>query len=196
MGHYFENDTNLKSEIKKTEIYIRNKKYTFFTDNGVFAKKGLDFGTHLLLDTVLKERLKGDILDLGCGYGPIGISVKKEFKEVSVDMTDVNHRSMKLARMNAKENDAEVSIFESDGYEYILKKYDYIISNPPIRVGKEKLYELLFDSLEHLKENGELWIVIHKDQGAKSTSKMLGEKYQVEIKNKDKGFFIIQVRNN
>lgn len=194
MGHYFENDTNLKSEIKKTKIRIRNIEYTFFTDNGVFAKKGLDYGTHVLLDMVLKEPLKGDILDLGCGYGPIGISIKKEFLDTNIDMVDVNRRSLKLALMNAKENEVTTSIFESDGYTNVTKKYNYIISNPPIRVGKEILYRLLFGAYDHLKDGGELWIVIHKDQGAKTTSKKLAEKYKVEIKNKDKGFFIICAR--
>lgn len=196
MAHYFTNETNLKSEIKTTKIHIRNLEYTFFTDYGVFAKKGLDYGTHLLLDTVLKESLHGDILDLGCGYGPIGICVKKEYPEACVDMIDINRRSLKLALMNAKENKVETFIFESDGYQNITKKYDYIISNPPIRVGKEILYRLLFGAKEYLKENGELWIVIHKDQGAKTTSKKLAEQYEVSIKKKEKGFFIICARKN
>ena len=194
MAHYFENDNHLKSEIKLTKISIRNVEYTFYTDHGVFAKKGLDYGTHVLLDTVLQEPLQGDILDLGCGYGPIGISVKKEFPSVHVDMIDVNHRSLKLASMNAKANNVETSIFESNGYQNVTKKYDYIISNPPIRVGKEILYQLLFCAYDALKEHGELWIVIHKDQGAKTTSKKLAEKYDVEIKKKDKGFFVICAR--
>lgn len=194
MAHYFENDAKLKSERKKTKIRIHDLEYIFYTDHGVFAKKGLDLGTHILLDTILKENIKGDVLDLGCGYGPIGICIKKEYHMTSVDMLDVNQRSLELARVNALENGVDVQLLESDGYEKIKKTYDYIISNPPIRVGKEKLYELLFGASTHLKENGELWIVIHKDQGAKTTAKALAQEYEVNIVNKSRGFFIIQAR--
>lgn len=195
MGHYFTNDENLKSEEKETHIRIRNYEYTFYTDNGVFAKSGLDLGTHILLDTVLVHDLRGDILDLGCGYGPIGISIKRENVDVKVDMVDINKRSLLLASKNAKINGVDVTIFESDGYTNITKQYDYIISNPPIRVGKKILYELLFGAKEHLKKGGELWIVIHKDQGAKSTAKALEQYYQVKIIKKHKGFFIIKAVN-
>lgn len=196
MGHYFTNDETLKSNIKETNIHIRNQEYTFYTDHGVFAKKGLDLGTHILLDTVPVESLQGEILDLGCGYGPIGICLKRENPDLQIDMVDINRRSLALAEMNAEVNGCHVSIFESNGYANITKQYDYIISNPPIRVGKKILYDLLFGAKEHLKPGGELWIVIHKDQGAKSMAKALADEYQVEIKNKEKGFFIIRAVNN
>jgi 16S rRNA (guanine1207-N2)-methyltransferase len=106
-------------------------------------------------------------------------------------MLDVNQRSLSLARQNAILNQADVTIFESNIYQNVLKKYDYIISNPPIRVGKETLYQILFGAKDHLKENGELWIVINKDQGAKSVIKDLSSVYDVKLVNKNKGFFII-----
>lgn len=192
MAHYFENDTDLKSEIKKTSIRVLDREYTFYTDNGVFAKKGLDYATHLLIDTVGVRKLKGRILDLGCGYGPIGIIIKKEASSSVVDMVDVNNRALGLAKKNALANDVDVNIFNSDGYREINKKYNYIISNPPIRVGKKKLYELLFNARNYLLPGGELWIVVHKDQGAKSVVRDLKEIYEVEVVNKDKGFFIIK----
>lgn len=196
MAHYFENDENLKSEIKKTTVPIRNREYIFYTDHGVFARKGLDLGTHILLDTVPIEKLEGNVLDLGCGYGPIGIVVKKECPKVNVDMVDINLRSLSLARKNASTNDVEVAIFESNGYEKVTKKYNYIISNPPIRVGKEVLYRLLIEAKNHLIPNGELWIVIRKEHGAKSTIKELEKYYKVEMKNKSHGFFIICARTD
>lgn len=195
MGHYFLNDEKLKSDIRDTHIRIRDKEYTFYTDNGVFSKKGLDYGTHTLIKVVLEELLSGNILDLGCGYGPIGISVKKEFSDTLVDMVDINNRSLSLAKLNAEKNNVSVNIFESNGYENITKKYDYIISNPPIRVGKKVLYSLLIGAKEYLNESGELWFVIHKDQGAKSTAKMLEKYFTVEIKKKDKSFFVIQAKH-
>ena len=191
MSYYFTNDENLKSKINKINTSINNLSFSFYTDNGVFSKKGLDFGTRALLETL--ENVSGDILDLGCGYGPIGIYAAKTYK-TSVDMVDVNLRSLDLARKNAELNNVKVNIFESDGYKNIFKKYDYIITNPPIRVGKEILYRLLFEAKNHLKDNGELWLVINKDQGAKSLVRDLENEYKVEIKNKNKGFYIIQAR--
>ena len=144
MSHYFENDKKVQSEERKTKAIIKNKSFTFITDNGVFSKKGLDFGTRTLLEA-LPDYIQGDVLDIGCGYGPIGIYLKSTY-EVSVDMIDINLRSLKLATKNAKLNNVNVSIFESDAFNNVDKKYDYIITNPPIRVGKEN-YIILFLNL-------------------------------------------------
>lgn len=194
MNHYFIN-TDLPSNIKEHEVIINEKKYIFLTDNGVFSKNGLDFGTRTLLNTIPIENISGDVLDFGCGYGPIGIYIK-DATNSKVDMIDINKRSIHLAKQNAKINNVNVNIFESNIYSNVLKKYDFIITNPPIRVGKKILYEILFGAKEHLKENGELWLVISKDQGAKSLVKDLEKKYIVEVKNKNKGFYIIRAINN
>jgi len=192
MAHYFTNEYVESKEIK-TKCIINDKQFTFITDNGVFAKKGLDFGTKLLLSNL--KNIKGQVLDFGCGYGPIGIYISKIF-DCNVDMVDINLRALNLSKKNAKENKVNVNIFESNIYSNITKKYDYIITNPPIRVGKKILYEILFDAKKHLKENGELWLVIHKDQGAKTMAKDLEKHYKVEIIEKNKGFYIICAFNN
>ena len=192
MSHYFTNDY-VESKENKTKCIIKDTELTLITDNGVFSKKGLDFGTRTLLETI--DNIKGQVLDFGCGYGPIGIYLKKTY-DVEVDAIDINERAMNLAKKNAELNKANINIFESNIYENINKKYDYIVTNPPIRVGKKILYQILFEAKEHLKENGELWLVIHKDQGAKTLAKTLEKEYKVEIKNKNKGFYIICARNN
>lgn len=192
MEHYFTNEYVESKEIK-TNAIINDTKITLITDNGVFAKKGIDFGTKLLLSN-LKE-IKGDVLDFGCGYGPIGIYIKKEF-DCNVDMIDINKRALNLAKKNAKENNVDVTIFESNIYENIRKKYNYIITNPPIRVGKKILYEILFEAKNHLIKKGELWLVIHKDQGAKTLVKDLQNHYEVNVIDKNKGFYIICAINN
>lgn len=189
MSHYFTNDINLKHNVDKKNVVINGKEFTFFTDNGVFSKKGLDFGTRTLLES-LPEDLKGDILDFGCGYGPIGIYLKKSY-DCEVDMLDINERSVSLAKKNADLNNAKVNIFLSDIYSNVNKKYDYIVTNPPIRVGKQILYKILFDAKDYLKENGKIYLVINKDQGAKSLMKDLANSYKVSLVNKNKGFFII-----
>lgn len=191
MSYYFSNDETLKSEIKKIDVMIHNEPLSFYTDNGVFSKNRIDFATKSLLENL--PDLKGNVLDLGCGYGPIGIYLKKK-NDIEVDMIDINRRSLELAKKNAVLNKVEVNIFESDGYQNVSKKYDYIITNPPIRVGKKILYNLLLNAKNYLKEKGELWFVISKNQGAKTVIRDMGSAYHVEIISKNKEFYIIKCR--
>lgn len=193
MSHYFIEDTSLQHKVVEKEVFIKTLKFSFFTDNGVFSKKGLDFGTRSLLES-LPDDISGDVLDFGCGYGPIGIYLKKKY-DCNVDMIDINDRSLELARKNAIKNNVSVNIFKSDIYENVTKKYDYIITNPPIRVGKTILYKIVFDAKKYLKENGRLYLVINKDQGAKSLMKDLEKEYKVQLVDKISGFFIIMAEN-
>lgn len=193
MAHYFTND-KIKSDIKEHKIEFKNKEYIMHTDNGVFSKKGLDYGTRALLEKIPFDELEGNILDFGCGYGPIGIIVAS-LTNLEVDMIDVNLRSLKLAKKNALVNKVKVNIFESNIYENITKKYNYIITNPPIRVGKEILYKILFEAKEHLTDDGKMYLVINKDQGAKSLARDLEKAYLVSVIDKNKGFYIIKCQN-
>ena len=194
MSHYFENDKNIISNIKQFAINIDGYGFTFNTDNGVFSKGELDFGTSLLIKNVLKHDISGKVLDIGCGYGPIGIVLKK-MKNVEVFMSDVNNRAVHLTKMNAKMNKVSVNVINSDGYENISDTFDYIISNPPIRVGKKKLYQLLLDSKKHLNKDGELMIVVRKEQGALSLIKDMSNSYKTDVLDKEKGFLIISLKN-
>ena len=192
LAQYFDN-VDLKSEIRKFNVDILNYHLVFNSDNGVFCKEHLDFGTRLLLENITWNEVDGDILDIGCGYGPIGIIAFK-ITGNSVTMCDVNKRALHLARMNAKENQVNANILESNCYENIDGIFDTIITNPPIRAGKKILYEILFGAKEHLTDNGKLFLVIHKDQGAKSLIKDLEKLYNVEVLEKNKGFFVIKCK--
>lgn len=195
MSHYFINDDDLKSEIEKVLVDIHNISYYFYTDNGVFSKGELDFGTELLLKTFTCSGNPQEkyALDIGCGCGPIGIYMAK--LGFTVDMSDVNKRAIHLSKIALKEQRLKANVFESDAYENINNKYDFIISNPPIRVGKEKLYEIIMNAKKYLKENGELWIVVRKKQGAESLIRDMKNVYkEVKIENKKKGFFIIKAK--
>ena len=189
MSHYFTNDY-VKSRENIVNVIVNNVKLKFIVDNGVFSKKGLDFGTRTLLENIDLDKIEGDVLDFGCGYGPIGIYINKMTK-ANVDMIDINKRALNLAENNAKINNVKVNIFESDIYENINKKYDFIITNPPIRVGKKILYNILFEAEKYLKDKGQLWLVINKNSGAKSLAKDLEKTYDVTIVTKNKGFYII-----
>lgn len=192
MAHYFTNNENLKSEIERVDVTLNDTSYYFYTDNGVFSKGELDFGTELLLKSFKYNNAQDKkVLDMGCGCGPIGIYLTK--LGFNLDMTDVNKRAIHLSKMALKEQKLNANVFESDAYQNISEKYDYIISNPPIRVGKEKLYEIIMNAKEHLNKNGELWIVVRKKQGADSLARDMKEVYkEVEIIIKKKGFYIIR----
>ena len=191
MSHYFENDQNLPSNLKKTTTTLFNQTFIFYTDNGVFAKHGLDYGSRLLLESLSLDKLKGPILDVGCGYGVLGIIVNK-MTNLEVDMIDVNKRAIHLSKRNIKENNcANINAFVSNCYNNITRKYRTIITNPPIRAGKKIVYEILLKAKEHLEEDGILYLVMRKEQGAKSTIIDLKKYYDVSIVNKSKGFYII-----
>jgi len=190
MNHYFKNDF-IKSEIKKIQIFINEKQYDFFSDNNIFSKNKLDFGTKLLLESL--SNINGDVLDVGCGYGAIGIFIALNFK-TEVDMIDINKRAIHICKKNIEEYSLKnANVFYSDVYENISKKYDFIITNPPIRAGKKVVYQILFNSFNYLKENGKLIFVVRKEQGAKSIIKDLEKEFQVSIINKKSNYFIISV---
>lgn len=191
MNHYFDNNENLKSNIEIKKVKINNQTFSFATDNGVFSKKGLDFGTRSLLETIDIKEITGNVLDFGCGYGPIGIYIAS-MTNAKVHMIDINRRSLELARRNVDLNHVNVQIYESNLYENVTETFDYIISNPPIRVGKQILYQILFKAKEHLKKGGKLIIVVNKDQGAKSIMRDLEKEYQVCVLDKNKGFYVIE----
>ena len=195
MSHYFENDMNLKSEIRELSYTYDSSFFTFYSDNGVFSKKNVDYGSKLLLETYLKENITNvNVLDVGCGYGFIGIVVSV-LTDSYVDMVDVNKRAVHLTNRNIKRYPKfNGSAFISDAYSNIKNKYNVIITNPPIRVGKTKLLEILEGAFDHLDVDGTLYFVIRKDQGALSIKKILEEQRKVEIINKDKGYFIFKVK--
>lgn len=194
MAQYFDN-VDLKSELRKIDVKIFDMCLSFYSDNGVFAKDKLDFGTRLMLENIDWDDVTGPILDVGCGYGPIGIIANK-ITDSKVTMCDVNKRAVHLTERNIKENKADCIVVESNCYENINGTFNTIITNPPIRAGKKIVYEIVFGAKKHLADGGNLYLVIHKDQGAKSLIKDLENEYKVNILEKDKGFFVIKCKKD
>ncbi|MED3573551.1 class I SAM-dependent methyltransferase [Cytobacillus praedii] len=197
--HYYSKTQNVESDPKFWSFTLNNYSFRFKTDNGVFSKKEVDFGSRLLIETFTEPAIKGNILDVGCGYGPIGLSVAKQMKDRHVHMIDVNERALSLAGENAKLNEIEnVCIYESDRLVNVKgNRFAAILTNPPIRAGKKVVHDIFEQSFDCLLPGGELWVVIQKKQGAPSAIEKMSEMYgEVETVAKKKGYFIIKAKKD
>ena len=191
--HYYTRDPQSASRPAECEFTYRGIRLTFRTDAGVFSRGEVDTGTQVLLEA-LPEEMHGEILDLGCGWGVIGISIARKWPETRVTMADVNTRALELSRENAKRNRAEVICAESDGMAAFQgKAFDAVVTNPPIRAGKQVIYRMFADAAEALKPDGALYLVIRKQQGAESCIRYLQTIYaSVEKLDRSGGFWVLK----
>ena len=193
LEHYFTNNPNLKSELRKLTYNYKDVHFEFFSDNGVFSKNKVDFASKLLVETFLdttRDDRDFKMLDVGCGYGFLGIVISK-ILNVDIELVDVNKRALHLSERNIKLNEVKGRAYESNAYECVKNKYDYIITNPPIRAGKDTVRKFLIGSYDYLKEQGKLYFVMRKDHGVKSMIKEMSSLFEVNIINKDKGFYVV-----
>ena len=161
------------------------------TDAGVFSRDGLDRGTEVLLNAL--PPLSGRVLDLGCGWGPVGISVGLENPDSDITFSDINLRALELAKKNAEKYGIRGTFVHSDGFAGIEGSFDAIITNPPIRAGKQTIYQMFADSAERLTPGGALYLVIRKQQGAPSAQKYLATLFpKVEILDKSGGYWVFR----
>lgn len=190
--HYFINSDDLKEKRKELSFRFSNNQFKFISDSGVFSKDGIDFGSQLLLNTILENTHKTNLLDVGCGYGFIGIVFSK-ITNTSVDMIDINEKAVQLTQENIKLNNVIANAFVSDAFQNVHKKYDLIACNPPIRCGKKTIYHIFSESHQFLNDAGELWIVMRKQHGANSALNYLSTIFnRVEKITQSKGFWIIK----
>lgn len=191
---YFTHKPQAKSDPKKWEFTLKGHRFNFTSDIGVFSKNEVDFGSRTLIEAFCAPAIEGDYLDLGCGYGPIGLSLAKADRGRRCHLVDVNERAIALAKENARVNQIEnVEIYSSDRFENVNQAFAAILTNPPIRAGKKTVHLMLEESFEHLLPGGELWVVIQKKQGAPSAVKLLESlSDDVSIVLKNKGYYIIR----
>lgn len=197
MEQYFTKNPTTQKEIYKFDWNLGKDRFYFYTSNSVFSKNGVDFGSMLLVETVIKENanFKGNILDLGCGYGPIGVMLAKLIDNANVTMSDVNERALELAKMNAEENKVKtrVKTLSSSAFENINENFDMIVTNPPIRAGKDVVFSFYEGAYEHLNKGGHLYVVIQKKQGSPSTKEKLESLFgNCETAEKKSGYFIFR----
>ena len=190
--HYYTQKPSAAHNEGRIEVSALGLNLVFDTDAGVFAKSGFDYGSRLLIESL--PELHGNVLDLGCGWGPIGVLLAKKYPDIEVLQSDINERAVALTKKNIALNRAlNATAIQSDGYGHIEGAFDFIITNPPIRAGKQVIYSLFDGAKAHLKDGGALFIVIRKQHGAPSALKHLQEIYKVvEVIARDKGFWIIK----
>ncbi|QSB51717.1 class I SAM-dependent methyltransferase [Leuconostoc falkenbergense] len=192
---YFTANPNADHHFQQFDFELLGHQLHFTTDSGVFSKSTVDFGTRTMLGALSKTTIPtGKILDLGTGYGPVGISIAKAYHR-EVDMVDVNERALALAKQNAQKNGVEnlTRIFQSDVYQNIDQQYAAILVNPPIRAGKQVVTAMLQEAIKYLQPGGKLIAVLQKKQGAPSAQKnMLLAFGNTSVIHKNKGYYILE----
>lgn len=195
-NHYYFDQPMNTHNFEQWSFALKGRMFQFVTDSGVFSRKTVDYGSRILIDAFNWEEIpkEGCILDVGCGYGPIGLSIAYASHRF-IEMVDINRRAVELAKVNANQNQIkEVSIHQSNIYEDLdLEVYAAVVSNPPIRAGKKVVHKILTEAYVRLMMGGTLTIVIRKKQGAPSAQKKMQEIFgNAEIITKDKGYYIIK----
>jgi len=192
--HYYTNKPGAAHDEQQMTFTLRGHELRFTTDAGVFSRDRVDFGSLLLIENMQFPR-QARVLDVGCGYGPIGLTAAKLASEGKVTMIDVNERAADLARRNAERNGIHnVEVRVSDVYSAVQGEcYDVILTNPPIRAGKEIVHRIFTEGYDLLTDGGEMWVVIQKKQGAPSALKKLQELYKhVDEVDREKGYSIFR----
>ena len=193
--HYYSSSPEASHDRRQITAELRNRKLVFISDAGVFSKQAIDFGSKVLIEA-MEIQSADKVLDVGCGYGPIGLTAASMAIEGHVTMIDVNERALNLASENAKLNHIEnVTVIQSDVYSAIPEepRFDVILTNPPIRAGKLVVHAVFEGAYSRLVLGGALWVVIQKKQGAPSAKEKLEEMFRfVEEVTKEKGYRIFK----
>lgn len=195
--HYYSEKPTSELKLRQIKAILRGKEFLFYTGSGVFSPEKIDIGTTLLInDSIIEPKSK--ILDLGCGYGPVGITIKKIFPETEVFMTEVNQRAVMLAKKNAKLNHVYVKINPGNLYESIRdEKFDIILVNPPMAAGKKLCFEIIEKAKEHLAQNGTLQLVARHQKGGRELEKKMKEIFgNASELSKKSGFRVYLSRNS
>ncbi|HTO01011.1 MAG TPA: methyltransferase [Microthrixaceae bacterium] len=195
VGHYFNDDPKVTSKPSTVRLTLPDLSVELHSDRGVFSSERIDPGTKVLL-MELPELPAGAVVDVGCGYGPISTTLALRRPGQPIWAVDVNSRALELTRKNLKQHasaDTPINVVRPEDVPEELR-VSAIVSNPPIRVGKAVLHELLEFWLDRLEPNGEAWLVIQKHLGADSLAKWLnGRGFEVERIKSRQGYRLFRV---
>jgi len=172
MEHYFSEKQSSEFKIKKIKVHAKNIEFELYSGSGVFSKDMLDAGSKLLIE---KAKIKGNVLDIGCGYGAVGIAIKKLNPELNVILSDINERAIELAKLNAKKHSLNIAVIKSDIFSNIDAKFDTILLNPPQAAGKEVCFCMIKESSSHLKKSGFFELVARHNKGGSTYMKYMHE---------------------
>ena len=191
--HYYTETPTSAHDQRRIALKALGNELTFVTDAGVFSRDGLDRGTEVLLNAL--PELQGRVLDLGCGWGAVGVALGKRYPALDIVMTDINSRAVELARRNLAENGVTAAVLQGDGFDAVEGRFDAIVTNPPIRAGKAVIYGLFARARDYLEPDGALYVVIRKQQGAPSALKYLKEIYsRAETVDRASGFHVLRAQ--
>ncbi|MDQ4502670.1 methyltransferase [Sinomonas sp. ASV322] len=196
-AHYFNAQPGVPDVRKPLTVVLDGVERRLETSAGIFSPDGVDKGTAVLLDEVPDPATEGELLDIGCGWGPIALTMALRSPNATVYAVDVNERSLSLTAANAQRLGLpNVRTSLPDGVP-AETRFATIWSNPPIRIGKQALHELLLRWLPRLQAGGEAWLVVQKNLGADSLLRWiadeLGDSYDVSRESTSKGFRILRV---
>ena len=194
MPQYFEKNDKLVDKPRYISYEIFNRKFTLKTDSGVFSNSQIDEGTYAFLKVLIPRQLSGSILDVGCGYGALGLTLASFLPSANFTLVDVYERALDLAKENKKTLELDnVTCLQSDIYSNVEGKFDSIVINPPIRAGKKVIYAMFAGAYDHLIDGGSLFIVIRKSHGAESASKYISSIFEnCSLLKRDKGYYIYE----
>ena len=166
--HYYTKQPKSQPRLGLVSTYLRGHYFQFQTSSSVFSKERIDLGTRLLIEAMILPET-GHILDLGCGYGPIGIVAAVLNPNLHIVMVDINERAVWLAKENKTRIGVNnVEILRGDLYKPVENmKFDVILCNPPVSVGMKTVFQIISEALEHLRESGLFQIVIRSRVGSK-----------------------------
>jgi len=191
---YFSRQPSSPSTPRSVHMHVRGQDFTLTSDSGVFSKAGLDFGTRLLLESVALSPEDGSFVDLGCGYGVVGLVLATSYRQSKWTLVDVNERAVELARSNTRLIGNRVTVVQSDGFSgFSSETFDGVILNPPVRAGKSVIYRLFSDSHRVLKLGSSLWVVMHKKHGVASAASELGRLFaSTTLVDRKSGYQVIR----
>lgn len=191
--HYFLNTEHNENDYFSFTDYFMGEAFTFKSCADIFSKDNFDYGSTTLLKTVFENvELNGTVLDVGCGYGIIGILLKKYYPNLKVKMLDINKNAVRLSRENADKLGVEVEVFDSNLYDNVNFSVNHIVTNPPIKAGKQNLFNVVIGANQVLEQNGTITLVIKKNHGMESLKNKMQEVFgNVKILNRDKGYYIL-----